>query len=86
MPAPVVVVEPLFADAGDADRLVELAHRFGRYRIYGEDEGIDLDIGRGLSPRQDSVQNFLRTGGARGPGADRRTLAARTSYFREEYA
>ena len=47
---------------------------------------IDLDIGRGLSPRQDSVQNFLRTGGARGPGADLATLASRTSYFREEYA
>jgi hypothetical protein len=86
MPAPVVVVEPLFPDAADADRLVELAHRFGRYRIYGEDEAIDLDIGRGLSPRQDSVQNFLRTGGARGPGADLATLASRTSYFREEYA
>jgi hypothetical protein len=86
MPAPVVVVEPLFPDAAEADRLVELAHRFGRYRIYGEDEAIDLDIGRGLSPRQDSVQNFLRTGGARGPGADLATLASRTSYFREEYA
>ena len=86
MAAPVIAVDPLYTDAGDAERLVDLAHRFGRYRIYGEDEHIDLDIGRGLFPRHDSVQHFLRTGGARGPGADVATLAARTSYFREEYA
>ncbi len=86
MPAPVITVDPLFVDAGDAERLVELAHRFGRYRIYGEAEHVDLDVGRGLLPRQDSVQHFVRTGGARGPGADPSTLAARTSYFREEYA
>jgi hypothetical protein len=48
--------------AGDAERLADLAHRFGRYRIYGEDEHIDLDIGRGLFPRHDSVQHLLRTG------------------------
>ena len=88
LPAPVVTVDPLFPDPDDAQRIVELAHRFGRYRIYGEAEQVDLDLGRGLLPRQDSVQHFLRTGGARGPGAGVGvgTLASRTSYFREEYA
>src|SRR5918997_2003404 len=86
MSSPVIAVDPLYPDRDDADRLVELAHRFGRYRVYGEAEHVDLDIGRGLQPRHDSVVNFLRTGGARGPGAERATLAARTAYFREEYA
>jgi hypothetical protein len=86
----VIVVDPLYGDAAEADRLVALAHRFGRYGVYGESEGVDLDIGRGLLPRHDSVLNFLRTGGSRGGGApgeaDAATLTARTSYFREEYA
>jgi hypothetical protein len=86
LPAPVVIVDPLFPDADGATRIVELAHRFGRYRIYGEAEQVDLDLGRGLLPRQDSVQHFLRTGGARGPGVGAGTLASRTAYFREEYA
>jgi hypothetical protein len=81
-----MTVEPLYPEVADAERMVELAHRYGRYRVYGESERIDLDIGRGLSPREDSVANFLRTGGARGVGPDLRTLASRTSYFREEYA
>jgi hypothetical protein len=86
--APVVTVDPLFPDPDDAQQIVELAHRFGRYRIYGEAEQVDLDLGRGLLPRQDSVQHFLRTGGARGPGPEVGvgTLASRTAYFREEYA
>ena len=42
--------------------------------------------------RHDSVQAFLRSGGARGAsaggteGTDLKSAAARTSYFREEYA
>ena len=85
---PVVTVDPLFPDPHDAERIVELAHRFGRYRIYGEAEQVDLDLTRGLRPREDSVQHFLRTGGARGhdPAVSVGTLASRTSYFREEYA
>ena len=86
MSAPVIAVDPLYPDPRDADRLVELAHRYGRYRVYGEAEHVDLDISRGLQPRHDSVMNFLRTGGARGAAAERATLAARTAYFREEYA
>ena len=80
------VVDPLYPDGGDAERLVEMAHRFGRYGVYGESEGIELPIGRGLLPRHDSVLNFLRTGGRRGGDASPATLTARTSYFREEYA
>jgi hypothetical protein len=85
---PVVTVEPLFADPSDARRVVELAHQFGRYRIYGEAEQVDLALSRGLRPREDSVQHFLRTGGARGRDQEVSigTLASRTSYFREEYA
>ncbi|MEQ1787438.1 MAG: hypothetical protein ABL966_10320 [Acidimicrobiales bacterium] len=83
---PILTVDPLFPDPDDAHQIVALAHRFGRYRVYGEAEQVDLDLGRGLFPRHDSVQNFLRTGGARGTGATPGALAARTSYFREEYA
>ena len=88
VPSPVIAVDPLYEDPAGASELVDLAHRWGRYRLYGEHERIDLDVGRGLAPRHDSVANFVRTGGARGrsAGADPATLAARTSYFREEYA
>jgi hypothetical protein len=86
MTRPVVLLDPLFEDAAGADRMVELCRRFGRYRLYAEHERIDIDLGRGLLQRHDSVANFLRTGGARGGAPDRSTLGARTSYFREEYA
>ena len=84
----VVAVDPLYDPPSGADELVALAHRYGRYRLYAEHERIDIDLGRGLMQRHDSVQAFLRSGGARGPVADGdvRTAAARTSYFREEYA
>jgi hypothetical protein len=86
MTRPVVLVDPLYEDPAGADRMVELCRRFGRYRLYAEHERIDIDLGRGLLQRHDSVANFLRTGGARGGAPDRATLGARTSYFREEYA
>jgi hypothetical protein len=86
MTAPVVVVDPLFDPPDGADAIVEMAHRYGRYRLYAEQERIDIDLGRGLMQRHDSVLAFLRTGGARGPHADLKAAAARTSYFREEYA
>ena len=83
--AAVVEVAPLFDDDGAA--LVALAKRSPRYRTYSSHEKLETPVGRGLAQRHDSVANFLRTGGRR-----RRTdlgvvdLAARTSYFREEYA
>lgn len=82
-PAPPVAVDPLFDDGPDA--MIELATRFGRYRTYGQHERIELDIGRGLEPRHDSILNFLRTGGLRRADEDTATLSARTAYFREEY-
>ncbi len=86
MASPVVSVDPLYDPPSGADDLVAMAHRFGRYRLYAEHERIDIDLGRGLMQRHDSVAAFLRTGGARGPVDDVRAAAARTSYFREEYA
>ncbi len=75
----------LFDDAGAA-AMVDLCERFGRYRMYIEHEQLDTDIGRGLSQRHDAVTNFLRTGGLAAADESAYTLAARTSYFREEYA
>lgn len=88
MAAPVVAVDPLFDPPAGAEAIVEMAHRYGRYRLYAEHERIDIDLGRGLMQRHDSVQAFLRSGGARGLSGDidLRAAAARTSYFREEYA
>jgi|SoiMethySBSTD1v2_1073268.scaffolds.fasta_scaffold14293_5 hypothetical protein len=88
MSSTVVAVDPLYDPPSGADDLVAMAHRYGRYRLYAEHERIEIDLGRGLMQRHDSVQAFLRSGGARGPlaGGDVRTAAARTSYFREEYA
>src|SRR3954454_5100993 len=81
----VVVFERLFDDAGAA-AMVDLCERFGRYRMYIDNEQLDTDIGRGLSQRHDAVTNFLRTGGLSAADESPLTLAARTSYFREEYA
>ncbi|MBX3286382.1 MAG: hypothetical protein KF703_13625 [Actinobacteria bacterium] len=79
VPTP-IPIDPLFDDGPEA-----MVERFGRYRTYGQHERIELEIGRGLLPRHDSVMNFIRTGGLRRAEEDPTTLAARTSYFREEY-
>jgi hypothetical protein len=81
----VVLFDGLFDDAGAA-AMVDLCERFGRYRMYIDNEQLDTDIGRGLSQRHDAVMNFLRTGGLSAAEESGYTLAARTSYFREEYA
>jgi hypothetical protein len=82
----IVLLDP-FMDPASADAMVELCERFGRYRMYAEHEQIATDISDGLSQRHDSVLNFLRTGGREGRrDASPGELAARTSYFREEYA
>jgi hypothetical protein len=83
--ASVVVLDPLF-DAAAAEAMVDLCHRFGRYRMYLEHEKLETDIGRGLAQRQDALTNFLRTGGLAGADEPVSALAVRTSYFREEYA
>jgi hypothetical protein len=81
----VLVLDPLF-DAEGAAAMVELCERFGSYRIYGEHEPLDTEIGHGLAPRHDALTNFLRTGGFEARAEPPEALAARTSYFREEYA
>ena len=79
-----VLFDALFDDQG-AEAMVRLCERFGSYGMYSQ-ENVDSDIGRGLSQRHDSVLNFLRTGGRLGRHEPVATLAARTNYFREEYA
>src|SRR5262245_497706 len=86
MSATVVRLDPLFDHPGDAARMVELCERFARYRMYAQHEQLDTEIGRGLAQRHDAVTNFLRTGGLAGADEPVQALAARTSYFREEYA
>jgi hypothetical protein len=81
---PTVAIDRLFDDGPDA--MVDLCERFGTYHTYGQHEQIDLDIGRGLSQRHDSILYFLRTGGLRAASEPPAVLAARTAYFREEYA
>ena len=82
----IVLVDPLFDDPADADAMIELAQRVGRYRAYAEHEQIELPVGPGLAPRHDSIQNFLRQGGLSGSDEPLDVLVRRTSYFREEYA
>lgn len=80
-----VPVAPLFEDGGAA--MVALARRAERYRTYSSHEKITSTVGEGLSQRHDSVANFVRSGGRLGrTDLPRRSLTARTSYFREEYA
>jgi hypothetical protein len=82
----IVPVDPVL-DAADAAAVVALCTGFGRYRTYGELEPIEIPEGPGLAQRHDSVRNFLRSGGLDAARDERTgTLAARTSYFREEYA
>lgn len=81
----IVPVDPLLGD-DDASQVVDLCTQFGRYRTYGELEPIEIPEGPGLAQRHDSVANFLSSGGLHRADERLGTLAARTSYFREEYA
>ena len=82
--ATTVAIEPLFGASGAA-AMVELCERFGRYGMYSQ-EHVESDIGRGLSQRHDAASNFVRNGGRFGRTEPTGVLAARTNYFREEYA
>jgi hypothetical protein len=77
--------DPLFDDDGVADSMVQLCERFGRYGMYSQ-ENADSEIGRGLTQRHDAVMNYIRSGGRHGRHDSPDRLAARTNYFREEYA
>jgi hypothetical protein len=82
--APLVLLDPLFADSASADAFEQRGAAFGVYRLYAEHEQIELEIGSGLLPRHDAVRNFLSTRVGTSDTAE--TVGARTSYFREEYA
>jgi len=75
--------DPLLETA-DADRMVRLCERFGRYGMYSQ-EASESEIGQGLAQRHDAVMNFIKRGG-RASGESIAVLAARTNYFRESYA
>jgi len=82
--ATVVELDPLFAHPGDADAMLRLCERFGRYEQYLEERS-EVDLG-GQYQRFDSASNYIRTGGRSGRVAEPKELAARTSYFRASYA
>ncbi len=85
MTATIVGIDPLFADREVAASMVRLCERFGSYRMYST-EHVESEIGNGLAQRHDAVANFLRTGGRYENLESTARLAARTNYFREEYA
>jgi hypothetical protein len=69
----------------DAEAMVRLCERYGRYGTYSQ-EASAVQIGEGLTQRHDAVLNFLKAGGRRGRPEPMEALAARTNYFRETYA
>jgi ribosomal protein L24 len=71
--------------AAEADAMLRLCERFGRYKMYSS-EAAEAEIGQGLAQRHDAVMNFIKTGGRRGEGGSVEEVVARTNYFREEYA
>ncbi len=84
MSAPFILLDPLFGDDDVAAAFERRGAEFGAYRLYSEHEQIQLEIGPDLLPRHDAVRNFLRT--RVGTNDTAASVAARTSYFREEYA
>jgi hypothetical protein len=71
--------------AAEAEAMLRLCERFGRYGTYAE-EAIEEDFGDGLPQRYDAAIHFVRTGGRFGRREPVAKLAARTNYFRETYA
>lgn len=85
MPDAVTIFDPLLSPA-DADAMVRLCQDYGAYRTYAE-EPPGGAFATKLPQRFDAVMNFLRTGGLTGNrDGDVTRLAARTNYFRDEYA
>jgi len=76
--------DPLFG-ADEAEAMLRLCERFGRYGTYAV-ETIADDFGEGIAQRHDAAVNFARTGGRFGRTEAGDRLIARTNYFREEYA
>ncbi|MEO8602839.1 MAG: hypothetical protein ABI629_09700 [bacterium] len=76
--------DPLL-DPAQADAMVALCARFGRYPMYSQEKS-SAEIGEGLAQRHDAVLNFIKSGGRFGRREPTEVLAARTNYFRAEYA
>jgi hypothetical protein len=76
--------DPLFPEA-QADAMLRLCERYGRYGTYAE-EAIEDDFAPELTQRYDAAANFVQTGGRFGRKEPIARLAARTNYFRETYA
>ena len=76
--------DPLLSDA-EAEGMLRLCERFGRYGTYSE-ESIEDDFAGELAQRYDAAFNFVSTGGRLGRKDSIAKLAARTNYFRESYA
>jgi hypothetical protein len=81
---PTTVFDPLLA-AETADAMVTLCERFGTYSLYSA-EASATQFAPGLAQRYDAAENFVRSGGRFGREEPVAQLAARTNYFREEYA
>lgn len=69
----------------DADRMIRLCERYGRYGMYSQ-EASESEIGQGLAQRHDAVMNFIKRSGRSEGTEPVAVLAARTNYFRESYA
>lgn len=80
----VAVLDPLMS-GDEADAMLALCRDFGRYTLYTTERS-ETAFAPGLAQRYDAALNFVRTGGRFGRREEPAALAARTNYFREEYA
>jgi len=79
------ILDPLFAPA-EADAMLRLCERFGRYGCYAEDATNQVKLAPDIPQRWDAAWNFVKTGGRFGRKEEPGVLASRTNYFRETYA
>ena len=79
------ILDPLLEPA-EADAMLRLCERFGRYGSYAEDATNAVPFAAGLPQRYDAALNFVKSGGRFGRHEAASLLAARTNYFRETYA
>jgi hypothetical protein len=69
----------------EADAMLQLCEAFGGYGQYTAETSVE-QFAPGLAQRHDAALNFIGSGGRFGDGGSVAELAARTNYFREEYA
>jgi hypothetical protein len=79
------IFDPLLAPA-EADAMLRLCERFGRYLTYAEDVTAAEPFAPELPQRYDAAANFVRTGGRFARREEPHVLASRTNYFRASYA